>query len=120
MKKSLYIILTALLICACSEKNDITMEVRHNTPSNDPFSPAGMVYTSLAELDSIYYADSENVIYFNTARLIASAELVAGAIQQYSSVSNDYWHLTRFPKVIYNYDNTPNIMNLDLWLAGTS
>ena len=75
MKKSLYIILTALLICACSEKNDITMEVRHNTPSNDPFSPAGMVYTSLAELDSIYNADSENVIYFNTARLIASAEL---------------------------------------------
>ena len=124
MKKSLYIILTALLICACSEKNDITMEVRHNTPSNDPFSPAGMVYTSLAELDSIYNADSENVIYFNTARLIASAELVGGAVQQYSLASNGHWwHLTRFPKVIYNYDNTPKYYEFGLvadgYLIGT-
>ena len=43
---------------------------------------------------------------------------VGGAVQNYALIGNGHWHLTRFPKVIYNYDNTPKYYEFGLVAGG--
>jgi hypothetical protein len=68
-----------------------------------------MAYTSPIELYNVYENDPENIIHYAVARLLAESELMAGANMALSleEYANGDWHLTTFPKIVYDYDNTP-------------
>lgn len=93
-------------------ENDIN---KHNTTSiyNNsqtyyaPISVTDMPSSSISELNYIYQNDSINVIHYNVARLIATAELLGGANVALGVNIEDSWYLTPYPKIIYNINNTP-------------
>lgn len=117
MKHKLFIIFAFIALCACTPLEEDTPKARrtNSNPSN-PFLPSGMCYTSPTELSALYSANTSNVIHFNVARIIASAELMAGAISIYGC--NEPWQLTQLPKVVYNYDNSPKYYEFGLIIDG--
>lgn len=80
--------------------------ITHN-PLRAPMAVSAMAYSSPAELNAVYTADPQHVIYYNVARYLATTELLAGANIALGVNPNNSWHLTQFPKIVYNYDNTP-------------
>lgn len=110
-KFSLLIVLVMLCSACTSKVEELTEEIVSDSISvrRAPISPNNMAYTSPSELFSYYQNDPTNVIHYNVARLLAETELIAGANFALSSVTDPYdgWYLTKYPKVVLNYDNTP-------------
>lgn len=113
-KNLLFLLLTVSMfaVVGCSTRNDVSESVSINAEKSmkarkTPISTSSMPYTSHSELYSLYAADPQHVIHYNVARLLASTELVAGANNALNVNPDTAWYLTQFPKVIYNYDNTP-------------
>lgn len=113
MKKiMLPLFIFVMIFSSCNEQGNVPeaqSEPRH--PRNIPHIEIdSMPYTNPHELYELYaHAEDHSVIHYNIARLIAETELIAGANQILGEIANPYeeWSLTRIPKVVYNYDNTP-------------
>lgn len=112
MKKELFIVLLfSVLITSCQcdyTREDVScpQKVLEIKKSNASVFNFGMPFTEVDELNRIA-EDTENVIHYRAARYLAMVELLAGANQ---ALSIDYlsgWTITPYPKVVYNYDNTP-------------
>lgn len=113
-KNLLFLLLTVSMfaVVGCSTRNDVSESVSINAEKSmkarkTPISTSSMPYTSHSELYSLYAADPHNVIHYNVARLLATTELVTGAYKALNVNPDTAWYLTQYPKVIYNYDNTP-------------
>ena len=113
IKKKLYLItLNFVVILLLSCENNISKQVTSLNYNNSqayyaPISITDMPSSSISELNSIYHNDSTNVIHYNVARLIATAELLGGANVALGVNIDDPWYLTPYPKIIYNINNTP-------------
>lgn len=116
--KRLFLLLVPMLACiACKHQNNpispteaddlSTSQVITHNPLRAPMAVSAMAYSSPAELNAVYAADPQHVIYYNVARYLATTELLAGANIALGVNPNNSWHLTQFPKIVYNYDNTP-------------
>lgn len=113
MKKTLVFIACTLLWACTNPKEELTrvdtITSIPQTPRKVPIDVNMMGYSSATELYTIYANDPNNVVHYAVARLLAETELMAGAnmalnLEEYA---NGSWHLTTFPKIVYNYDNSP-------------
>ncbi len=107
---SLLMVFSCLLLsCSQYSNTEVEDDVKSKGRQYTPISIQSMDYTSPVELYSLYTADPTNVIHYKVARLLASAELLAGANYGLGEGVNPYdeWYLTELPKVVYNYNNTP-------------
>jgi len=113
MKKIIFPILAIIIaLPSCKEpSNEVDVQPTTNGSRHIPHIELNnMPYTDSHELYELYaQAENHDVIHYNIARLLAETELVAGANQALSDIvsPHDAWYLTRRPKVVYNYDNTP-------------
>ena len=113
MRKIIYTLLVVIMVMpSCREqKNEVDAQSLTNGPQRVPhIGIEEMPYTNSQELYNLYiHSENNNVIHYNIARLLAETELIAGANQALGDAINPYdeWYLTRRPKVVYNYDNTP-------------
>lgn len=105
MKKQ-FLLSTFVLVLICSCKNNIDLD-ETMCLSGSKIPVVQIAQTSQAELDSLYQSDTINVIDYRIARFLASAELLSGANIALGVDPYEPWHLTSFPKVVYNYDNSP-------------
>lgn len=67
----------------------------------------GMPFTEPNEILDLVSLDEENIVDYRMARYLATVELLAGANALMGKDINEPWCLTPYPKVVYNYDNTP-------------
>lgn len=106
MRKKLYLSLVVIpLLCVCCRQRGI---VRFDSgPVTSKMPSAIVAQTSQSELDSLYHSDPDYVIDYRVARYLASADLLGGSNIALGFDPYIPWRLTEFPKVVYNYDNTP-------------
>ena len=113
MKKIIYTFLVIIMVLpSCKEQiNEPDAQFSANDPLRIPhIELENMPYTDPHELYELYtHSTNNNIIHYNIARLLAETELIAGANHALRGIVSPYeeWYLTRLPKVVYNYDNTP-------------
>lgn len=107
----LHLFVFIMILSSCKDQSNAPAAQSETRPRNIPHIELdSMPYTDPHELYGLYaHAENHSVIHYNIARLIAETELIAGANQMLGEIANPYdeWSLTRIPKVVYNYDNTP-------------
>ena len=114
MKKNLLFVITCLLVACSNHTEDLTSVENAISPNpqkkeRTSIDVNSMGHSSPVELYGIYENDPENIIHYAVARLLAESELMAGANMALSleEYAHGDWYLTTFPKIVYDYDNTP-------------
>ncbi len=108
----LHLIVFIMILSSCKDHSNAPEALSETRPPRNipQIELDSMPYTDPHELYELYaHAEDHSVIHYNIARLIAETELIAGANQILGEITNpnEEWSLTRIPKVVYNYDNTP-------------
>ena len=110
-KLSLFLL---LFVVVSSCQNELVQETKSQPRKASVADPEmcrymnfGMPFTEPYELEMLADMDPENIIDYRIARYLATVELLAGANFALSGSPYDEWCLTPYPKVVYNYDNTP-------------
>lgn len=91
-----------------------TRTVQYVASNNAEFTNMGVPYTSPSELAEIAESDVERVVDFRVARYLATVELLAGASDMFTRDPCQEWMLSPYPKVVYNFDNTPKYYEFGL------
>lgn len=74
--------------------------------------------TAKTVLDSIFFSDKVNYVYYRTARCIAISELLNGSCTFIVDDPKVVWQLSKLPRVVYNYDNTPKYYEFAFYIKG--
>lgn len=113
MKHKLFLLLL-LFVVISSCKNELVQGNMSHSRKASGTNPEmyrsmnfGMPFTEPYELEMLSDMDSENIIDYRVARYLATVELLAGANFALSDSPEGRWCLTPYPKVVYNYDNSP-------------
>ena len=114
-KNSLSLLLLATILLLVSCRHEVSPPATEMIPRKMSVSDPtlynsmnlGMAFTEPWELSTIYEANPENVIDYRVARYLAAVELIAGVNKCVTGEMFNCWTLTPYPKVVYNYDNSP-------------
>lgn len=119
-KKSLWGLLIVLLLSNCtSDLEEVLCSQQDAKIQYAGATQSAFVPTAKSELDSIFLSDGHKYVYYRTARCIAISELLNGACSFIVEDPHAMWQLSKLPRVVYNYDNTPKYYEFAFYVDGT-